>query len=356
MCTQLCPSIDCQLRALYVTERSIGNLCGGLFTILMLIIMFSVAHRRFQELVYISLAFIAITLTLCIIFAIFNTLCKGDLQFDMWDTANISSSRYTPTRHHSRRQSSRYHRHYSNNNNNSSSANNAYNQQRVHVCAPPSMGGARLNIIYTIGQQSNHTPRMSRSLGGQPLDRHSVAINIDDNSNYSAQLWPPGAGGVGRSPTSRASSPRAGGAAANCPPQYLQFSPIITVIGANEANDDLQQLISTYGPAGEAIDTRLPINSDILSDFDYQYPDMPPLYHQLDVIPTDGPPSYEDAIKQKTSASPTPQSPTVPSTHDKRSPSSSSIPHDCSDYKSDQRGDDSSDRRSDDNRDNDDKG
>jgi hypothetical protein len=101
--------------------------------------MFSVAHGRFQELIYLSLAFIAITLTLCIICAICNTLCKGDPIIDYWTSNNNS---YYNTRHHS----SRY-RHYHHNNN----ANNASNHQRVHVCTPPRMGGARLNIIYTIG-------------------------------------------------------------------------------------------------------------------------------------------------------------------------------------------------------------
>ena len=115
----------------------IGNLCGGLFTILMLIIMFSVAHRRFHELVYISLALIAITLTLCIIFAIFSTLCKGEPLFGYRDSGPHSYSR-----HHSLR----YRQNVNNN------VNNGYNQQRVHVCAPPNMGGARLNIIYTIGK------------------------------------------------------------------------------------------------------------------------------------------------------------------------------------------------------------
>ena len=107
----------------------------------MLIIMFSVAHRRFHELVYISLTLIAITLTLCIVFAIFNTLCKGEPLIGYWDSGSHSYS--------NRHQSLRFRTQNNNNNNNS---NNGYNQQRVHVCTPPTMGGARLNIIYTIGK------------------------------------------------------------------------------------------------------------------------------------------------------------------------------------------------------------
>ena len=116
----------------------VGNLCGGLFTILMLIIMFSVAHHRFQELIYISLALIAVILTLCIIFAIINTVIKGGPLIDFWDTC--SSSRHSVR--------NRYHT----NHNTLANAYNQFNQQRVHVCAPPTMGGARLNIIYTIGE------------------------------------------------------------------------------------------------------------------------------------------------------------------------------------------------------------
>ena len=114
----------------------VGNLFGGLFTILMLIIMFSVAHRRFQELIYISLAFIAIILTFCIILAIFNTIYRGEPFIDF---------RQSNTTSNNNRNSFRYR------NQSSNVVNNAYNSQGVHVCAPPNMGGARLNIIYTIG-------------------------------------------------------------------------------------------------------------------------------------------------------------------------------------------------------------
>ncbi|CAG2112511.1 unnamed protein product [Medioppia subpectinata] len=176
----------------------VGNLCGGLFTILMLIIMFSVAHRRFTELIYIS--------------------------------------------------------------------------QQNHA--------------------NNHNVRNNRTVN--TLDRHSVAINIDNNSNYSAHLWPtltPLPLGGRRSP--RSLSPRP----SRTTPHDWHFPPIITVMANEESVDELQQIIDSYGDC-DAIESRLPLNSDIMNGFDYQLPDLPPLYHQLDVIPTDGPPTYEEAIEE----------------------------------------------------------
>ena len=79
-------------------------------------------------------------------------------------------------------------------------------------------------------------------------------------------------------------------------PQYFQFSPIITLI-PNNSSDNLNQLISSYDEF--PIDTRLPLDSDIINGINFEMPDLPPLYHQLDVIPSDGPPTYEEAVEDK---------------------------------------------------------
>lgn len=238
----------------------------------MLIIMFSVAHRRFQELIYISLALIAIILTLCIIFAIFNTVIKGGPLIDFWDTC--SNARHS-VRHR-----------YQSNHNHLSNQYNQYNQQRVHVCAPPTMGGARLNIIYTIGEwldrnalncfltwpvptgQHNNSENNQRQSLSLPTDRHSFAINLDSNVSLDRSPRTSGAPFVG--------------------PNYLRYPPIITVV-SNNGSGNYHQIISPYEDCSPT--------DDLINGLNLH--DLPPLYHQLDVIPTDGPPTYEEAIKDK---------------------------------------------------------
>lgn len=70
------------------------------------------------------------------------------------------------------------------------------------------------------------------------------------------------------------------------PPHYLQFSPIITVMASNEHDHFNEEY---------PIETRLTFERDVINTMS----DLPPLYHQLDVMPTERPPTYEEAIEDK---------------------------------------------------------
>lgn len=96
--------------------------------------MFSIAHGKFQDLIYITVIFLGISLAVCVIFAFLNTfIIKSD---DLWPRTSLSFSSFNNNYH-----PNRYRYHHPNGNGSRGSNKNGiffnlipcYTHKRYHI-------------------------------------------------------------------------------------------------------------------------------------------------------------------------------------------------------------------------------
>ncbi|XP_054166986.1 probable serine/threonine-protein kinase mkcB [Oppia nitens] len=126
-------------------KEAIGKIGGGMF-ILILVILFFAAHGGSNEMMYITLTFVFIIIAL-FSYGFWSSVSKGEGIWQYVGKHNLQHQQISNPNYHF-----------------GSFRTNNYKEnpnKNVHLCAPPKMGGARLNI-YTI-PLNNSQSSLSRS-------------------------------------------------------------------------------------------------------------------------------------------------------------------------------------------------
>ncbi|CAG2166505.1 unnamed protein product [Oppiella nova] len=152
-------------------NKEIGKIGGGMF-ILILIILFFAAHGGSNEMMYLTLAFVFIIIAL-FSYGFWSSVSKGEGIWQYWGKQNLQHQQISNPNYHYGGSFRNY----------KSNPNKA-----VHICAPPKMGGARLNI-YTIPlnpslQRNSSLNSPHRPLGRTPSSAHRH--NYHHNHNRSS--------------------------------------------------------------------------------------------------------------------------------------------------------------------------